>query len=109
MMLPLALFIFGLGGPIKSIKCTEHPATAYSIATQTCVVKLRKPAALGDRITLVHSARNPTSSAETMWEFGRGGIEANTVDVVLHESPETEVVGVRYDGRGTTKSVSTKK
>lgn len=104
-MLPLALFIFGLGGPVKSVKCVQHPAAGGNIATQVCTVKLRALAALGDRLTLVHAASSLPASAETMWEFGRNGLGAGVNVVDFYESPETRVVGVRYQGVGKLQAV----
>jgi hypothetical protein len=101
-MLPIALFIFGIGGPVKSVKCVQKTTGA---PVQVCTVVLRSPAANGDRITLIHSGKDPLSSASTTWEFGRNGYEAGVISIDLYESPETEVVGVRYDGRGKTKPV----
>ncbi len=117
MILPIALLIFGLGGPIKSVKCVQHPAVGGNIATQVCTVTLRKAGAEGDRITLFHTIKShidpatreiiidSKDSAESMWELGRNGYSAGVTSIDLYESPETEVVGVRYDGRGSVKAV----
>ncbi len=117
-MIPIALFIFGIGSgsPVKSVKCTTR-TTGGRI--QICTVTLRRPALSGERITLIHSAtkshKDPATGqvivdskdgAASMWEFGVGAYKAGvtTVDLCC-ELPETEVVGVRYDGRGSVKAV----
>lgn len=90
-MIPIALFVLGLGGPIKSVKCTKDLATPTSSGGQTCSVLLRKPAKLGDMVWVI---RSDNGASGTGWNLDLGATQ-----VTVHEPDDAVIVGVRYQGK----------